>query len=373
MSYPKVDFLYLDEKDMIKAGVTNMHHCVEVMTEVYDILGKGDYVMGGKNHNSHGQKIKFPKTSQFPNMPTDGPDRRFMAMVAYIGGRFNVCGEKWYGSNRENLKKGLPRSVLMTMLNDADTGAPLALQSANLLSAVRTGAIPGVGAKYLARPDSKVVGLVAAGAISRTCFMGIADVCRNIDKVKIYDIFPSASKKLASFIREEYPHIKDIEIVDSMEAAVRDSDIVNAATSGVDIPYFKEEWLKPGVYMSLPASAVLDKDFVVNRARNVVDNWKMYEAYSEELEFPFSESMGGLTGHYLDWIHDGRMDVSQIENLGDIVAGNIQGRKSDEEIILFCMGGQPVYDVAWGYTIYEKAKEMGLGKVLNLWDKPYLY
>jgi len=86
MSYPRIDFLYLDEKDMIEAGVTNMHHCVEVMTEVYDILGKGDYVMGGKNHNSHGQKIRFPKTSQFPNMPTDGPDRRFMAMVAYIGG-----------------------------------------------------------------------------------------------------------------------------------------------------------------------------------------------------------------------------------------------------------------------------------------------
>ena len=80
---------------MIKAGVKDMHACVETMVEVYQLLGQGDYVMGGKNHNSHGVKIVFPKTSPFPNMPLDGPDRRFMAMVAYLGGRFNVAGEKW--------------------------------------------------------------------------------------------------------------------------------------------------------------------------------------------------------------------------------------------------------------------------------------
>ena len=91
----RVDFLYLDEPSMIKAGVKDMHACVETMVEVYQLLGQGDYVMGGKNHNSHGVKIVFPKTSPFPNMPLDGPDRRFMAMVAYLGGRFNVAGEKW--------------------------------------------------------------------------------------------------------------------------------------------------------------------------------------------------------------------------------------------------------------------------------------
>ena len=59
----KVDFLYLDEPSMIKAGVKDMHACVETMVEVYKLLGQGDYVMGGKNHNSHGVKIVFPKTS----------------------------------------------------------------------------------------------------------------------------------------------------------------------------------------------------------------------------------------------------------------------------------------------------------------------
>ena len=69
--------------------------------------------------------MSFPEHPAFPNMPRNGPDRRFMAMVAYLGGRFNITGEKWYGSNKENLGKGLPRSILMCMLNDPDTGRPL--------------------------------------------------------------------------------------------------------------------------------------------------------------------------------------------------------------------------------------------------------
>ena len=92
MSYPKVDFLYLDEPSMLKAGVCDMPACMDVVEECYHLLGQGDYVMGGKNHDSHGVKIVFPKTSPFPNMPIEGPDRRFMAMVAYVGGRFNVAG-----------------------------------------------------------------------------------------------------------------------------------------------------------------------------------------------------------------------------------------------------------------------------------------
>ncbi|HBV66853.1 MAG TPA: ornithine cyclodeaminase, partial [Clostridiales bacterium] len=184
MNDAKIDFLYLNEKEMIEAGVTDMRRCIDVMTEVYDLMGKGDYVMGGKNKNSHGILISFPDEPEFPNMPKNGPDRRFMAMVAYLGGRFNVAGEKWYGSNRDNLQKGLPRSILMLVLNDADSGAPLAFMSGNLVSSVRTGAIPGVGAKYLARPDSKTCALIGAGVISRTSFMALAEVCHNLDTVK---------------------------------------------------------------------------------------------------------------------------------------------------------------------------------------------
>ncbi|MEI5579377.1 2,3-diaminopropionate biosynthesis protein SbnB, partial [Streptomyces brasiliscabiei] len=80
-------------------------------------------------------------------MPKPTADRRLMAMPAYLGGDFQTSGVKWYGSNIANREKGLPRSILMFILSDTDTGAPLAYMSANLLSAYRTGAVPGVGAR----------------------------------------------------------------------------------------------------------------------------------------------------------------------------------------------------------------------------------
>ncbi|MFX5271977.1 ornithine cyclodeaminase, partial [Acinetobacter baumannii] len=88
-----------------------------------------------------------------------------------LGGRFRTAGVKWYGSNLENREKGLPRSILTFVLNDADTAAPLAFMSANLLSAYRTGAIPGVGARHLARKDSKVFGLMGPGVMGKTTLM----------------------------------------------------------------------------------------------------------------------------------------------------------------------------------------------------------
>ena len=161
----KVDFLYLSEPDMVKAGVKDMKQCVEVMERLLVTLNKGDYVMGGKNHNSHGCMIMFPDDPQFPGMPKNADERRFMAMPAYLGGEYQMAGMKWYGSNVENKKQGLPRSILMMMLNDKDTGAPLALMSANLVSSYRTGGIPGVGAKYLARKDAKTVAIVGPGVM----------------------------------------------------------------------------------------------------------------------------------------------------------------------------------------------------------------
>jgi ornithine cyclodeaminase len=182
MAYPKIDFLYLSEEDMIKAGVMDMPACIDAMEEVLAGLCRGDYVMGGANHNSHGSMMSFPDESPFPNMPKNvGTDRRFMAMPAYIGGSFDIAGMKWYGSNVQNREKGLPRSILMVILNDKDTGAPLCFMSANLLSAYRTGAIPGVGAKYFARKDSKPAGFYGPGGMVKKSLAAFLANCPQLD------------------------------------------------------------------------------------------------------------------------------------------------------------------------------------------------
>ena len=186
MAYPNIDFLYLSEKDMIEAGVTDCLSCVDTMEEVLKLLDIGDYRMGGENGNSHGCMVYFPETmKKFPGMPKDGPDRRFMCMPAYLGGKFQMTGVKWYGSNIENRELGLPRSILMVTLNDKDTGAPVAHMSANLVSAYRTAAIPGVGVKHLAPKDAKVLGIVGPGVINSITVETFAALRPTLDTLKI--------------------------------------------------------------------------------------------------------------------------------------------------------------------------------------------
>ena len=155
-----MDFLYLSEEDMIRAGVKDMARCVDTMEETFRLLHRGDYRLGGPNNSDHGLRTRFPKESDIPDMPLDAPGRWFTAMPAYLGGKYHCFGFKTYGANQENTKHGMPRSVLMMQLLDVETGAPLAFMSANILSAMRTGAVSGLLAKYCAPKHAKKLAVI---------------------------------------------------------------------------------------------------------------------------------------------------------------------------------------------------------------------
>lgn len=369
----KIDFLYLSEPDMIKAGVKDMKSCVDVMEDLLITLYKGDYVMGGANHNSHGCMIMFPDDTQFPGMPKNADDRRFMAMPAYLGGSYQMAGMKWYGSNVENKKVGLPRSILMMMLNDKDTGAPLALMSANLVSAYRTGGIPGVGAKYLARKDSRVVSIIGPGVMGKTSLAAFVSVCPNLDTVKIKGRSQRSLDAFTRFIREELPQIKNIEICDSVEEAVKDSDIISFTTTVRDdvssFPYINGDWIKKGALISMPSAARFDDDFLAG-CKLVVDNSKLYEAWEEEYPYPTYPQVQIIGTKFTDLKHDGKIEAEDIIDITDIIEKRHPGRTSDDEIIVYSVGGMPVEDIAWGGTVYRNAVKLGIGIKLPLWDKP---
>ncbi|XXJ20781.1 tyramine oxidase subunit B [Desulfovibrio caledoniensis] len=377
MTNPKIDFLYLNEDDMIEAGVTDMAGCVDAMEEMFRLLKMGDFRMGGAGNNSHGVMMVFPEESPFPNMPLDGPDRRFMAMPAYLGGQFDMVGMKWYGSNTANREKELPRSILMLTLNDKDTGAPLAYMSANILSAYRTGAIPGVGVRYLAREESRVVGIVGPGVMSKTAFAAFMAVRPGIECVKVKGRGEKSIRSFIDYVKDNYPSVTTIEVVDSIAEAVRDADIVCVGTSSPtgDVskyPYIKEEWIKPGAVICCPAAGRFDDDFILNRARNVADYVGLYEAWAEEMPYPAYHTVPIPAVHCMDLIADGRMNKQQLQDLGDIITGKLPARESDDETIIYSVGGMPIEDVAWGTTVYRNALKKGIGTTLNLWEKPYL-
>lgn len=370
----RIKFLYLSEPDMIKAGVKNMDQCVEAMEDLLVTLNKGDYVMAGVNHNSHGAQVIFPDDPQFEGMPKNADDRRFMAMPAYLGGKYQMAGMKWYGSNCENKASGLPRSILMMMLNDKDTGAPLALMSANLVSCYRTGAIPGVGAKYLARKDSETVTIIGPGVMGRTCLLAFLSVCPKITTVKVKGRGQRSLHAFEEFVKKECPQIQQVIVCDSMEEAVKDSDIIcvtsTAPVKEIDFPYIAEDWVKKGALICLPSAARFDDDFLINRCKKVVDNYKLYEAWAEEFPYPSYEMVQIIGSKFTDYLHKGRIQREDIVDIADIINKKHPGRESDDEIIVYSVGGMPVEDIAWGGTVYRNALKEGIGVELPLWDQP---
>jgi ornithine cyclodeaminase len=377
LSSTAIDFLYLSEEDMISAGVTDMAACVDAMQETFALLHSGDYRMAGPNGNSHGAGLNFPDDPPFPAMPKNGPDRRFLAMPAYLGGSFGTSGCKWYGSNAENRHRGLPRSILMFMLSDTDTGMPLALMSANLLSAYRTGAVPGLGARFLARPDARVVGIVGPGVMARTSLAAFVATCPRVDTVKVSGRGRASTEAFTAWVTEQFPQITTVTEADSIEEAVRDSDIVTFCTTGVkgdpsQYPTVVRDWVKRGAYLSMPSVCNIDEGMQRPDVRKVADNVKMYEAWARDAGYPVHERNSLLGGKFMDMIHDGVIAREDLVDLGAIVAGAAAGRRGDDDIVIMTVGGMPVEDVAWGTIVYRNALARGIGTRLNLWERPVL-
>lgn len=378
MTSSDVNFLYLNEPDMIAAGVTDMARCVDVMEEALVLLRQGDFRMAGPTAMSHGAMISFPENPEFPGMPADGPDRRFMAMPAYLGGRFGTTGVKWYGSNLANRTRGLPRSIHLFTLNDSDTGAPLAVMSANLLSAYRTGAIPGVAVKHLARENSRTFGIVGPGVIGRAVTEATLTLRPSIDRLVVKGLDDADVQRYADYIRPRFPQVRSIESAHTVEQVARESDIMTVtvttdASGSSAFPYINREWIKPGALLLLPAAVRFDDDFLTSGdARLMVDSWRLYDAWAEEYAEQAYENLGIVGTHWHDLLRAGQLKESQVEEIADVATGSIPARQSEDEIILYSAGGMPVEDVAWATDVYRTAVHEGIGVSLDLWAAPVL-
>ena len=378
MSHSKIDFLYLSEEDMRKSGVMDMKGCIDTMEEVLKCMSQGDYVMGGENHASHGCMVTFPKQSLFPNMPQpEGEDRRFMAMPAYIGGPFDLVGMKWYGSNVKNKEKELPRSILMIMLNDKETGAPLCLMSGNLVSAQRTGAVQGVGVRHLARKDSQVCAVYGPGVMGKTALDAFMSVFPNMNTVKVKGRGKRSLDSFIEYAKTKYPQIRKVIVTDDLEELIRGSDIVTfTATTNNDVRTYakiQEDWVKPGALLVCPSGVDFDNDFLSRKCRLVVDSMGLYHAWEEEYPYPTFGAINIVGCKFTDLVHEKAITEQDITDMGDILLGKAKGRQSEDEIIVYSVGGMPVEDVAWGKICYERALDCNIGVKLNLWDHAYLW
>lgn len=365
------EFLYLSEPDLIKAGVLDAAKCTDVCEEVFHLLHAGDYIMGGANHNSHGLVIVFPEHPQFPHMPAAGPERRFIAMPTYLGGRFAVCGEKWYGSNVSNIReRNLPRSILTVTINDPESCMPLAYMSGNLISSMRTGCIPGVAARYLANQDAETYTAIGTGPVQRASLKAIVSQLPNLKRVVAEAAHIESAQKFVEYAHEELG-LEGV-AVSSLEVALQEGDIVSIAASPKKPLYLKDKWIKKGATVMLTSPITADENFWTNN-KMIFDNAKMHKAYFEEgLSLGSVKKACNGWGLMYDLMEQNKLpSLETAISLGDVVADHSLGRKNRDDKYMFVTSGQVVFDIGWGYQLYQNALKMGIGQKLTLWDKPY--
>ena len=211
--------------------------------------------------------------------------------------------------------------------------------------------------------------------MSRTAIDAFAAECPEMDTVKIKGRSKRGIDGYIAYVKEKHPQFTTIEVVDSLEALVRDSDCVYFGATATSDPstYAKVmgEWVKPGAFIVGTSAYDVEDQFLIDKCKLVVDDIGLYDAWAQEYPYPtFGYGMDIFGCKFTDMVHDDLITRDRIISMGDILLGKSAGRESDDQIITMSVGGMPVEDVAWGKYCYDNAVKMGIGTKLHLWDAP---
>ena len=284
------------------------------------------------------------------------PDREADAlfMPAYVPA-MDALGLKSVNVFRRNARRGLPVIHAVVSLVDPETGQPLALMDGTYLTALRTGAVTGAAADLLARPESRVLAVVGAGAQGVTQIAAICAV-RPIERVIAVDVDEQALERLRAAMARDWPELVDrLETTTDASAAVRQADIVCTATTS-RTPVFRDADLKAGTHVSGVGAYTPEMQEIppetVARATVVVDAVDAALAEAGDLIIPLNE--GRVTRDHFQ------------RELGMLVSGQVPGRTSPAEITLFKSVGNAVQDVVVAKRAVDRARERGIGMEIDL-------
>jgi ornithine cyclodeaminase len=320
----------------VRRAVT-MADAIRVVKEAYIQLSAGQAVV----------PLRTP-------VPVEQRDAVTLFMPAYLADS-DALGAKIVSVYPRNLERGQHLIHAVVILVDAETGQPVALIDGTYLTALRTGAASGVATELLARRDARVVAVFGAGTQARTQLEAICTV-RPIEKVWVYDI---VRERAISYVEDmkarNAPLPSDISAADSPAQAVRHADVICTATTSTT-PVFDDADLQPGVHVNgigsyTPEMQEIPAETVI-RARIVVDSRSAVLEEAGDLIIPMQEGL--LAG---DPIYG---------EIGEVAAGRIPGRESDEEVTVFKSVGVAVQDVAVAKLVLRRAVELDIGVEANL-------
>jgi len=246
-------------------------------------------------------------------------------------------------------KTGVPSINAVTLLVDGETGEPKGMLSGGVLTAIRTGAVSGLSCRYLARKDSKTMGIVGAGGMAYQQVNGVVSELPSIKNVRVFSMDRAGSKALAKRCADSLK--VEASVVEEVDACVRGSDVLVTATTS-RTPVFRGSVVEEGTHVIAmgsyrPEAREVDSDFV-SRASIFVDS---KEAVLEE------------AGDLLIPIGERRLSKSAIKaELSELVSGKKRGRASRSEVTFFKCVGLAFEDNAAGWLAYRRALKLGIGK-----------
>ncbi len=323
----KRELLYLSQAEVVAAGLT--------MAEIIDLL---EIAFREKGEG----RVELPPK---PGIHPGDADNFMHAMPAYIPA-MKSAGIKWVSGFPGNRERGLPYITGLLILNDPQTGIPLAVMDCEWITAMRTAAATAVAARRLARPESSVVGILGCGVQGRTHAEALK-VLFPLRRVMAYDVRPEAVRSFA----EEVERRSEVEVVPAGDPrqAVSNCDMVVTSGPILKVPHatIQAGWWDEGTFASLV-------DF---------DSFWHPAAMKQASKF--------CTDDIPQMMHYKRIgyfqDIPPIyADLGELVAGKKAGRENAAERTIACNLGLALDDMAVAPTIHQRAIEKGLGTWLPL-------
>ena len=282
----------------------------------------------------------------------ESSDRGHFNVLRGVVWPLGLAGVKVVGDFVENYRRGLPSEMALLNLFDPETGMPKAIVDATAITEMRTGAVTALGARYLARRESRVLGHIGARG---TAYWNVRllDSLFHFDEIRVHSRRPESRTAFAARLSADLG--KKVVATADWESCIRGADIVvEASRLPAPAPMLKTEWIKPGAFVvpygtmsavELSLTDIMDK--------MVVDDWGQCRK-----GLPY----GALRRHVdMDKLTEANLHAE----LGQIVAGLKPGRESAEETILLWHRGLSTTDIALGHALLEKAARLGIGQSLR--------
>ena len=263
----------------------------------------------------------------------------------------DAAGVKVVGDFVDNYKQGLPSELAVLLLFDPRTGIPKAILDASGITDMRTGAVTAIGAKYLARKSSKILGHVGARG---TAYWNVRLLDRlfDFDEIRVHSRRPESRNGFAERLGRDLR--KPVVATEDWQSCVAGADIlVEASRLNEPTPLLKTEWIKPGaLVVPYGTMSAVELSLTEIMTKLVVDDW--------------GQCKGGKFGSLRAHVETGRLSEATLHaELGQIVAGLKPGRESEGETNLLWHRGLSLSDIALGHAMLAKAERLGIGQRLR--------